>query len=85
MKARMQRRLKRLIGPGVEEALRWYRRLLEAWVRRAIAEIQVQFDSHADAYRAQLDRLLGASGPNPDESEAIRRDLADILVKPKSL
>ena len=62
MKARMQRRLKHLIGPGVEEAFRSYRRLLEAWVRRAIAEIQVQFDSHADAYRAQLDRLLGHRG-----------------------
>jgi GTP-binding protein EngB required for normal cell division len=80
VKARVQRRLKHLIGPRIEETFRSYRRLLEAWVRRAIAEIQGQFDLHADAYRAQLDRLLGAPRAGPDEAEAIRRDLAGLLA-----
>jgi len=79
VQARVQRRLKHLIGQGIEEALRSYRRILEAWVRRAIADLQGRFDLHADVYRAQLARLLGASEASPDEAERIRRDLADIL------
>jgi len=81
VKARMEKRLSHLLGQRIAEALRIYRRLVDPWVRRAIAEIQARFDSHADAYRAQLDRLLGASEASPDEAKAIRRDLADIQVK----
>ncbi|MCZ2074184.1 MAG: dynamin family protein [Bryobacterales bacterium] len=76
--ARLESRLKRLIGPQVSEAFRSYRRLLEAWVRRALVEMQSRFDSHADTYRAQLDRLLGSSEGSPETAEAIRRDLLDI-------
>ena len=43
--------------------------------------MQARFDSHADTYRAQLDRLLGSSEANPDAAEAIRRDLAGIQVE----
>jgi len=81
VKARMEKRLSHLLGQRIAEAFRSYRRLVDAWVRLAIAEIQARFDSHADAYRAQLDRLLGTSEASPDEAEAIRRDLADIQVK----
>ena len=82
LKAWVERRLNHLLGPRIWEAFRSYRRLLEAWVRRATAEIQARFDSHADMYRAQLDRLLGASEASPDEAEAIPRDLADIQDDP---
>jgi GTP-binding protein EngB required for normal cell division len=81
VRARVERRLGRLVGREVGEAFRSYRRLLEAWVRRAAAEMQARFDSHADAYRAQLDRLLGSSEANPDDAEAIRKDLADIRLE----
>jgi len=82
VKAWMEKRLSQLLGQRIAEALRSYRRLVDAWVRRAVAEIQARFDSHADAYRAQLERLLGSSEPSPDIAEAIRRDLTDIQVDP---
>jgi len=76
--ARLEARLRRLFGPGLDEAFRAHRRLLEAWLRRAIGEMQARFDSHADTYRAQLERLLGASAISPETAEAIRKDLAAI-------
>jgi GTP-binding protein EngB required for normal cell division len=82
VQARLEGRLKRALGAQTSEAFRLYRRLLEAWVRRALAEIQARFDSHADTYRAQLDRLLGSSEGSPETAEAIRRDLADIQFQP---
>lgn len=78
VKVGLERRLHYLIGPGMQEAFRSYQRLLEAWVRRAIAEIHTRFDSHADAYRAHLARLLGSAEASPHVAERIRRDLAAL-------
>jgi hypothetical protein len=82
LQARLESRLRRLFGREVSEAFLSYRRLLQAWARRAIAGMQARFDSHADTYRAQLDRLLGSSEASPEAAEAIRRDLADIRLEP---
>ncbi len=82
VRARVEGRLQRLLGQEVSEAFRAYRRLLESWVRRAIAELQARFDSHADTYRAQLDRLLRSSEASPEAAEATRRDLDDIQIEP---
>jgi hypothetical protein len=79
--ARLEARLRRQLGPNMEEAFKAHRRLLEAWLRRAIGEMQARFDSHADTYRAQLERLLGASAANPEAAKAIRKDLADIQIE----
>ncbi|MCL5746173.1 MAG: dynamin family protein, partial [Acidobacteria bacterium] len=78
VQARLEGRLKRLLGPQVSEAFRSYRRLLESWVRRVTTEMQARFDAHADTYRAQLDRLLGSSEASPEAADAIRRDLMHI-------
>jgi GTP-binding protein EngB required for normal cell division len=78
IQAWVEGRLRRQIGEQVSEAFRSYRGLLEAWLRRALAEMQSRFDSHADTYRAQLDRLIGSSGASPEAAEAIRRDLAQL-------
>jgi len=78
VRARVERRLRQRFGLAVSEAFRSYRRLLDAWVRSAIAEIQARFDSHADVYRAQLDRLLGSSEASPEVAEGICNDLAEI-------
>jgi GTP-binding protein EngB required for normal cell division len=83
LQARVESRLRRLLGREVSEAFLSYRRLLEAWARRAIAGMQARFDSHADTYRAQLDRLLGSSEASPEAAEGIRRDLADIRFEPR--
>jgi DNA-binding protein Fis len=82
VQARVESRLRRLLGREVSEAFRSYRRLLEAWVRRAIGGMQARFDSHADTYRAQLSRLLGSSEASPEAAEAIRSDLTDIRFEP---
>ena len=82
VQARVISRLRRLLGREVSEAFLSYRRLLQAWARKAIAGMQARFDSHADTYRAQLDRLLGPSEASPEAAEAIRRDLADIRFEP---
>ena len=74
--ARVKKKLRDQIGPGVDEAFQRYGRMLELWIRRTMAELQRRFDSHADAYRAQLERFSAAQPPGVHEAEAIRRDLS---------
>ena len=76
--ARVKKKLKDQIGSAMDEAFQRYGRMLELWVRRTMTELQRRFDSHADAYRAQLERLSSTKEPGVEEAEAIRRDL-DIL------
>jgi hypothetical protein len=72
---RVEKKLREQIGPAVDEAFHSHGRMLESWSRRTLAELQRQFDAHADGYRAQLERLSGAGEAGPEETEAIRRDL----------
>lgn len=74
----VQMRLKRLLGPEISEAFRSYSRVLNAWTRKTIAEIQSRFDLHADTYRAQLSRHIGSSEASPETAAAILSDLAAI-------
>jgi GTPase Era involved in 16S rRNA processing len=74
--ARIKKKLKNQIGPAVDDAFQRYGRMLELWIRRAVAELQRRFDSHADAYRAQLERFSAAETPAENEVEAIQRDLS---------
>lgn len=75
---RVKKKLKAQIGSAVDEAFQGYGRMLELWIRRTIAELQRRFDSHADAYRAQLERLTTTREAGAEESEAIRRDLSAL-------
>lgn len=75
---RVKKKLKAQIGSAVDEAFQGYGRMLELWIRRTIAELQRRFDSHADAYRAQLERLTTTREAGAEESEAIRRDLSTL-------
>jgi hypothetical protein len=75
---RVRSKLKAQIGPAVDEAFQRYGRTLEVWIRRAMGELQRRFDSHADAYRAQLERLTATKETGVEEVEAVRRDLAAI-------
>ena len=75
---RVRKKLKAQIGPGVDEAFQRYGRMLQLWIRRTIAELQRRFDSHADAYRAQLERLTTAKEAGVEETEAIQRDLSAL-------
>ena len=75
---RVKKKLQAQIGPVVDAAFQGYGRMLELWIRKTIAELQRRFDSHADAYRAQLERLTNTKEAGVEETEAVRRDLAAL-------
>ena len=79
-KHRIESRLRAQIGHTVTEAFSSYGRMLEAWTRRILAELQRRFDAHADGYRAHLDRITAQVGATPLEKETIQRDL-DMITQ----
>jgi predicted NBD/HSP70 family sugar kinase len=79
-KRRIESRLRAQIGHTVAEAFSSYGRMLEAWTRRMLAELQRRFDAHADGYRAHLDRITAQAGATPLEKETIQRDL-DMITQ----
>lgn len=72
---RTEKQLQAQIGEQVTAAFAAYGKILQAWVRRAFAELQSRFDSYADGYRAQFDRLASHQAGSPEEEAAWRRDL----------
>jgi GTP-binding protein EngB required for normal cell division len=57
------------------EAFATHARLVENWARQALAELQLRFDSSADAYRAQLARLMAQGTVAAEGQSAIADDL----------
>ena len=76
-RSRIENRLQLQAGPQISEGLKAFGRTLEAWVRRAAAEMQRRFDAHADTYRAQLERLTTDSS-SVEGREAIQCDLLEL-------
>ncbi len=74
-KRRLKSKLEKQIGHAIHEAFQSYGRLLELWIRKTIAELQRRFDSQADTYRAQFERLTSTKETGVEEAEAVRRDL----------
>lgn len=74
---RIEGKLRSAAGDRIAEAFSSYGRVLQSWVRQTSAALQNWFESYADAYRAQLDRLLSEGRESGDE-EQIRRDLEEI-------
>jgi len=81
--ARLERRIGSQAGKQITDAVGIYARVLRAWVRKTFTELQEQFDSYADAYRAHLDRLLSNKNGVEDE-HALRDDLAAVATNPKN-
>jgi GTP-binding protein EngB required for normal cell division len=77
----LEHRLQSQIGDAVERAFATYGRMLEVWLRGALAGIEHGFDTYADAFRVQLGRGAQSSPSLPAEQEAIRRDL-ELLRSP---
>lgn len=77
------RRLRRAAAPQVASALASYGRLLEAWVRGRLAELELRFDSCAGIFRAQFDRLESpaVAAGSADQAELLR-DLAALDAEP---
>jgi GTP-binding protein EngB required for normal cell division len=72
---RIQKKLHEQVGDAVNETFQSYGRIVESWNRRTLAELQRQFDAHADGYRAQLERLAGGGSTGPQETRVIRQDV----------
>jgi GTP-binding protein EngB required for normal cell division len=75
--ARLERRIRSQAGNQIADAVRIYARVLQSWVRKTFTELQEQFDSYADAYRAHLDRLT-ANKTGVEDEHALREDLAAL-------
>jgi GTP-binding protein EngB required for normal cell division len=79
---RLEKELRRQIGPRVAEAFSSFGSMLDAWSRRTLSELQRRFEAEADAYRAHINRVteggrLTARGQiSKGEESAIARDLA---------
>ncbi len=75
--ARVERRIGSQAGNQITDAVGIYARVLQAWVRKTFTELQEQFDSYADAYRAHLDRLA-ANETGVEDEQAVHDDLAAL-------
>jgi hypothetical protein len=75
---RIEQCLRQQIGAAVSKAFYNFGRMLDAWARRALSELQVRFDTHADGYRAHLKRLSGGERASEAEDASIRRDLEQL-------
>ena len=80
---RIEQSLHEQVGRAVSEAFSTCGSMLDAWARRALSELQLRFDAHADAYRAHLDRLNKGRGVSEADEARIRDDLA-LLAKARS-
>jgi len=65
-------------GREIGDAILTHARIVQSWVRKTFTELQERFDSYADAYRAQLDRLTKTSSPAGETEEILKQDLADL-------
>ena len=78
----LERRLRGQLEAPVASALAGYGRALEAWVRRNLAELESHFDSCAEIFRAQFDRLESGAGAEAGELAELKRDLAALDAGP---
>ena len=77
--ARVERRIRTQAGERIKDAVGIYARVLQAWVRKTFTELQEQFDSYADVYRAHLDRLA-ANKTGVEDEQAVRDDLTALAA-----
>lgn len=72
------KRLVGMIGDHLAKSLSAYAALRYDWSERTLAQIQRRFDTYANSYRAQVDRLLGKRESPREQERSILRDL-DLL------
>jgi GTP-binding protein EngB required for normal cell division len=77
--ARVKRRIAAQAGDQIAAGVGTYSRVLQAWVRKTFTELQEQFDSFADAYRAHLDRMT-ANKTGVEDEQAVHDDLAALAA-----
>lgn len=79
----LERKLRSAAASQVAFALTGYGRLLEAWVRRRLAELESRFDSCAGIFRAQFERLESRAVTGSEEQAELKRDLAVLAPQPE--
>lgn len=77
-KKRVTHALTQQIGEQVNRALSSYGYLLASWVTRSLAELSSRFDSRADAYRAQFERLAASPAAAEPARKAIEQNVAAL-------
>jgi small GTP-binding protein len=78
----LQHELKRHFGAMLTEFFNSYGRAVEVWARTTLDNLAHEFDTHADVYRAQLQRLTSATGPQESSTtESILQDMAFLKEK----
>ncbi|MGA3026316.1 MAG: dynamin family protein [Bryobacteraceae bacterium] len=74
----VKRRLDAVTGNRLDIAFTSFGRLFLAWLRTVLSQMRILFDSHAEAWRAQLRREIKAESVSGDRRERMIRDLAAI-------
>lgn len=75
---RVEQSLRKQIGETVSTAFYNFSKMLDAWARRALNELQLRFDAQADRYRAHLHRLTESRALSEAEEISLRRDLDQL-------
>ena len=75
----VERRLREQIGALVKQGFYNFGRILDAWARRTLDELQLRFETRADKYRAHMLRLGDGRAISEGERASLRRDLEELL------
>ena len=77
VRARIKNTLLKSIGAEVKHSLHLYGQALSQWCHQYVSKIVVLVSSHADAYRAHLQRIAGTSNDQVDVPR-LEQDLATL-------
>jgi GTP-binding protein EngB required for normal cell division len=77
----IERKIENACGPQITQAFVSYARVLQVWALQAIAALTRIFDTRADAYRAQIERMLGRAPAAAAGADQIEADL-QVLNEP---
>ena len=72
----IEKHLQEAAGEQIKETFSTYGSMLDAWSRRIAGELQLRFNSYADAHRARLSRL--SAGSTNEDVPSIRAALQDL-------
>ncbi len=78
LRSRIRSSLRESMGPHLRDELHLYGLALSQWAQQVVRKLEMLVNSHADAYRAQLDRAKGISGKVMD-SRQMEADLELLL------
>jgi hypothetical protein len=80
---RVERSLREQIGGLLKQAFYNFGRMLDAWARRTLDDLQLRFATRADKYRAHMFRLSDGHAISDARQTSLRRAL-DELVRSQS-